>query len=74
MVSIQDDNTTVGDWREVDVKPSSDVTGSRVHEVSVSIPDLSHDTSYEVIVRAHNSYGWSEKSDRFSFTTNSGKE
>ena len=71
--SLQDDNSTNGDWREVEVKPSSEGQGSRVHEVSVSVPDLSHDTRYEVIVRAHNLYGWSEKSDRFFFTTNSGK-
>ncbi|XP_070202200.1 protein amalgam-like isoform X2 [Littorina saxatilis] len=66
----EEDNTTDGKWREVDVKPSPEGERSQVHKVSVSIPDLSHDTTYEVIVRAHNSYGWSDKNDHFVFTTN----
>ncbi|XP_071095745.1 limbic system-associated membrane protein-like isoform X1 [Haliotis cracherodii] len=61
--------TFEGEWTEVDV-PAMSKDGVITHTQSHSLMDLAPDTKYEVLLRAYNSYGWGEVSDKFMFTTN----
>lgn len=70
------ENTTadmLGEWKEVKAEPTtSGNPSSGVLHGSVRLSNLMHDTSYEVVVKAYNAYGWGERSEHFSFTTNKG--
>ncbi|KAK6168492.1 hypothetical protein SNE40_021013 [Patella caerulea] len=60
--------TLTSEWNQTDI-PAEPDTGS-IHAQSYTIRDLQPETMYEVILQAHNSYGWGESSDLFMFETN----
>ncbi|ESO83332.1 hypothetical protein LOTGIDRAFT_93532, partial [Lottia gigantea] len=50
--------TLTGNWSEVDIE--ADMTSGPIHSQSYMVKDLEPETMYEVILQAHNNYGWGE--------------